>query len=67
MIGYRDIVKSPRVDISWCPNVSITVVEVQMDGTGTLRSFGDVSHMVEPVMVRNADDLNELNSLSRPI
>lgn len=64
LIGFRDFARLPGVEIHWCPNASVMLVEVQEDGTGLLRKFGDISHLVKPVVVGNADELND--SVAKP-
>ncbi|KAF8469922.1 phosphoglycerate mutase-like protein [Gautieria morchelliformis] len=61
---HRNIVNSAEIAISWCPNTSVTVIEVRGDGTGILRSFGDISHLVKPAAVGNADDLSGMDAVN---
>ena len=48
--------KAPGVTWGWCPNASITLVEVLGDRSGTLLGYGDISHLAKPGVSGNVDE-----------
>ncbi|KAF8584083.1 phosphoglycerate mutase-like protein [Ramaria rubella] len=63
LIGYRNVVKGAGVVTGWCPNTSIATVKVEEDGSGILEGFGDIRHLVKPVVQGNVDEMRVVNSL----
>ncbi|KAF8517601.1 phosphoglycerate mutase-like protein [Hysterangium stoloniferum] len=64
-MNNKGVVPASGVKINWCPNISLTTIEVRHDGSSVLHSFGDVSHVPEreSVIVGNVDELKTVNGL----
>jgi len=49
----------PRMRMGSCFNTSVTVIDMWMNKRGSLQKYSDVSHLLAPVVKKNADELTE--------
>ncbi|KAJ7735277.1 phosphoglycerate mutase-like protein [Mycena maculata] len=57
LIGSRKVRCAPGVVLASVPNSSVTVIEVERDGVGTVVQFGDVAHLT-PKLEREMVETN---------
>lgn len=63
IIKQRGVTAAPGVEVTWCPNASVTRLEMERYGGGTLQSFGDASHWKGSTLTTNADEMKVVNKL----
>ncbi|KAL5489968.1 hypothetical protein ACEPAI_4801 [Sanghuangporus weigelae] len=52
---------APNVTIGSCFNTSITTIAMRRDGRGVLERYADISHLLMPAVVMNADEIPQEN------
>ena len=40
-------------------NTSVTIIELDRDGAGSIPTYADINHLLKPAVKSNADDVNE--------
>jgi len=61
----KGVVPASEIKIDWCPNTSLTTIEIRDDSSSVLHTFGDVSHVTERerVIVGSLDELKTVNGV----
>ena len=49
-----------------CPNASVTVIEVEKDGHGTLLAFADTTHLDLELVENNVDVVEDDDNATKP-
>ena len=68
LLGARKIVCDEGVELDGrmrCPNASVTVIEVEKDGHGTLMAFADTTHLDLELVENNVDVVEDNDNATR--
>lgn len=57
LINSKRLKMKEGVSMGKCFNTAVVTIELEVDGTGTVVNYGDISHLIHKVMETNADDL----------
>ncbi|KAJ7633060.1 histidine phosphatase superfamily [Roridomyces roridus] len=63
LVGSGKVKCGPGVEIGRVPNTSVTIVEVERDGLGTVVQFGDYGHLTRKMEGEMVDNVDQVGSV----